>query len=387
MTVTRLRLHMLTIQVALMVFCTYGAALAARSFGVVSELDLGVRLENVLGVSIPTSGVQGAARRDVFNLIRDRVRTLGGVEGVAAGAMPLASGCLLVSVSVTEPLTAGELEAQPRNGCDRRVDAAYFEVVGTRIVAGRVFDHALDASGQVVVLSRVLALSLARPEQLIGESVWINGRAARVVGIAEDVWGRGPEADPDPLAYALDPDSPLVSSLLVRTSSRPDQTAQAVRRTIESVLLSPGPVRFLLGNQLVADALKPQRAQAVVLSAIGLFTLVFGAVSILSATQAVVRLRAREGAVRVALGARPGQAVRNICTGLGSRVAIGLAVGLFASFAASRAAASLWFGIDPVDGVAVAVVVGLAAIASLVAVWRTTADMTRLRLVDLLRQE
>jgi putative ABC transport system permease protein len=82
----------------------------------------------------------------------------------------------------------------------------------------------------------------------------------------------------------------------------------------------------------------------------------------------VVSLRAREIAVRLALGAQPADVRRLVSVQAGLLVMLGIAAGLAASVAVTRVLSAALFGVSPVDPVALAgatlLLAGVASVAS-----------------------
>jgi len=103
----------------------------------------------------------------------------------------------------------------------------------------------------------------------------------------------------------------------------------------------------------------------------------FGALALLLAVMGVygvasfsVAQRSREFGVRMALGARPAQLIREVLGHSLKPVVAGAAAGLAAAFAASSAARALLFGTPPTDAsayvLAATVLIGAAAVGSFV---------------------
>ena len=66
--------------------------------------------------------------------------------------------------------------------------------------------------------------------------------------------------------------------------------------------------------------------------------------------------RSPEFAVRVALGAAPGDILRIVLAGAGKRACVGLAMGLIIAIGGTRALGTLLHGVEPLDGVTYAAV-------------------------------
>jgi ABC-type antimicrobial peptide transport system permease subunit len=95
------------------------------------------------------------------------------------------------------------------------------------------------------------------------------------------------------------------------------------------------------------------------LGAFGLVALVLAAVGIYGVTSRAARRRTREIGIRMALGARGADVVRMMLLRGLAVVGVGLAVGVVAALFATRALASLLYGVEPTDPVTLVSVVAL----------------------------
>ena len=135
------------------------------------------------------------------------------------------------------------------------------------------------------------------------------------------------------------------------------------------------------GARSMADVVAQSAARTTLtLTLLGIASLValaLGAVGIYGVISYVVSLRTREIAVRMALGARPVDVQRMVSRQAGVVVGVGIAVGLAGAVALTRVLSALLFEVSPVDPptmiVAVAILAGVAAIASWVPARRASA--------------
>jgi ABC-type antimicrobial peptide transport system permease subunit len=95
----------------------------------------------------------------------------------------------------------------------------------------------------------------------------------------------------------------------------------------------------------------------------------------------------REIGIRMALGARPGQVVHRVLTGMFATVALGLAVGLAGGVACGRFVESLLFEVKPTDTEAMAVPLLALAAAALLAALPPAVRAVRIDPVEMLRSE
>ena len=130
----------------------------------------------------------------------------------------------------------------------------------------------------------------------------------------------------------------------------------------EQPLGRPQTVEEVLGSETVQP-----RFTMSLFSFFGALGLMLAAVGIYSVMSYSATQRTHEIGVRMALGARPIEVVRLMLAMGGTLVAIGLGIGLVGAVFAARLLHSQLFGIpahDPISLVAVAVVLGLTALAA-----------------------
>ena len=116
---------------------------------------------------------------------------------------------------------------------------------------------------------------------------------------------------------------------------------------------------LLVSERLIAWLSGLFAALAMLIAAIGLY----GVMAFL------VTRRKIEIGVRMALGAEPRTIVRMVLADSGTLLAVGAAAGVALAVVASRYAASLLYGLTPVDATSFAVGITALALVSLVAVW------------------
>jgi ABC-type antimicrobial peptide transport system permease subunit len=144
-------------------------------------------------------------------------------------------------------------------------------------------------------------------------------------------------------------------------------------------------MRVAAFRQLLDGPLARPRFNALLLSIFGAVALLLTAIGLYAVMAAYVRQRDREIALRVVLGASPGN-VRRLVLGEALGLAgVGAALGLAGAAAATRVVRGMLFEIDPLDA---SVLLGAAVLpiaASLVASYVPVRRATRLDAVAMLR--
>jgi ABC-type antimicrobial peptide transport system permease subunit len=156
-------------------------------------------------------------------------------------------------------------------------------------------------------------------------------------------------------------------SLVVRTSQDPLSSVEAIRNQIHQIDANQPIAEIRTMDQVLAESLAPQRAPLWLFGAFSGIALFLAAIGIYGVLSYFVVQHSQEIGVRMAIGA-PRSRVIGLVMGRGARlIGIGVGVGIIAAFLASRALASLLFGVKPTDAptfVAVSLLLALLGLAA-----------------------
>lgn len=393
---TRLRSALVVTELALTVMLLTGSGLLIQTLWHLQSVDPGFRTSGILKVEfqLPASRYPQSmqhwphwteARRFTTEL-QSRVAALPGVQAVTvAGDQPLAAGFTSsIRVVGREAEAAGWPEPSIR-----RIDGAYFETMGLRILAGRRFDATDGADANpVIVINAAARRRFFESHDPLGQRILLWGQARAVVGVVADEHIHGLTEAPPPAVYLPTQQNPIAGgSLLVRALVPPASLVAPVRRVVRD--LDPGLPLFGVEalETTLADSVGQQRFMMMVLGVFAGVALVLAVVGVHGVLSYAVAQRTREMGIRLALGATPG-AVRRLVLRQGFWLAaLGLGLGSLGALALSRGLTSLLFGVgaaDPVTYVSVAVVLG--AVACL-ASWLPARRASRVNPTEALRAE
>lgn len=239
------------------------------------------------------------------------------------------------------------------------VSRRHFDALGIPLRAGRDFtDEEIDRGGAVIV-SESLAAGLWPGRSPLGEPVRLGKDAARalVVGVAAETRHRSLDARDDPAVYR-----PLRAAdvahgfaLIVRTDGPPAPAIAAIRDAVHALAPSLPMASLSTMKQRLELPLWPRRTAAGFFLVCGSLALLLATVGLFGVTYFAVRQRTREFGVRIALGARSSDVIRQVL-GEGVRLAIpGAIAGLALAAIAARMLARLLLGVSPADPVSFAV--------------------------------
>jgi predicted permease len=391
---------LLALQVAATLLVAAGAGLFAQSLGQVRAADSGMDLDRVLVAQIGGGGaeLEPAVAAALFDDARARVAALPGVA--AAG---LALGLPLEEVFGTGVTVPG-LEEIPQPGGGGPYWNAFspeaFDALGLRLEAGRPFAASDRAGTEPVAAVNATAARLLWPgEQAVGRCLHLTdealedgtpGPCRRVVGVVADVrrtsLGESPALQVFlPLAQSTPMDR---RQLFVRATAGTDPEAlDALTAELREILAeasarhapAAAPPRVRPMIRLLDRELRPYRIGASLLGVFSLLALGLAVLGLVGATLHTLARRRRELAVRLALGAAPGDLVsllvrRGLLPGL-----VGLVLGLGATLAAGRLVESLLYGVSPGDP---KVLAGTATVLAVAVALATLVPALRARRVD-----
>jgi putative ABC transport system permease protein len=236
------------------------------------------------------------------------------------------------------------------------VGTDYFRTMRIPLVEGRGVT-ALDGpdAAPVAIISQALARRYFPNENPLGRKIKlkIGAESLTVVGLAADYHQHLYDREPRPTVYVPYAQMPTESlDLAVRASGRDASVLIPSARAVVRALDPHQPVyeARTLKQMIEVWELFGMRLAASMMAALGLLALVLASVGLYGVLSYAMRQRMHEIGIRIALGASPWSVqlavVRRGLLLAGS----GLAIGLAFSFAATRAIASLLYGIDATDG-------------------------------------
>jgi predicted permease len=379
---SRTRAFLLASQAALAIILLAGAGLFVRSLQRVAALPLGVDIDRVLvaGVEHVSVGMSNADAREVFRRVTARATEIPGISA-AATSVGLSFG---MGWGISLHVPGQEQPAQTNNPSQYAVTPDYFNVLGIRLVDGRLFTEGDRAGSEpVTVINETTARTYFPGRNAVGQCVKFGADSmpcTTVVGIVTNARRQQLIEEPVSQVYRpLDQLDPAVYdrsvsffgfSFIARTTRKPSTVAEPLRRLIQST----GPDLPYAVVRPLADRLGRQTRSwtlgATMFSIFGALSLVLAAIGLYSVVAFTVAQRVHEYGVRVALGASGIGLVRlTIVRGV-VPVLAGIAIGVLAAVGASRFLQGLLFEVSPRDPVVLAsgsfLLIAVAILASLV---------------------
>jgi putative ABC transport system permease protein len=344
-------------QVACTIFLLVGSALCVQSF---QRMGSGAERTEPSGLLVlrmnlneTTYALPHQRRAFAEDLVR-RAETQPGVE--SAAVMNIAPHTWQ---SLGSPFT---IEGRPPAGSAEQpfclvesVGADYLRAMRIPVVDGRGIS-ALDGpdATPVAVVSQTLARRYFPDENPLGRRIKlrIGSESLTIVGLAADYQQHIYDRQSRPTVYVPYSQMPTQSlDLAVRATGR---DAAALIPPVRAVVRAMDPAQPVYEARTLTQLIEVwelfgMRLAASMMAALGMLALVLASVGLYGVLSYAMRQRMHEIGIRIALGASPGRVQLAVVRRGLALAGTGLAIGLALSFAATRAIASLLYGIDATD--------------------------------------
>ena len=393
----RLRSLLVVTEVALAVILLIGAALMLKSFSRLTHKDPGFRIDHALTaeIALPQAKYNSDEKqREFFDNLLVRVQHLPGVQNAALLSTPLLADFLR--------MTGFSVEGQPAN--DSRYDpyfemtiisAGYFQTAGIPLLAGRAFNESDTAkSPGVVIVNETLARRYWAAGQAIGKRLSFDtdkdglAQWSEIIAVAKDTRDVSLQQLPKAEVYRPLSQNAMTSvNVLVRTEGDSNSLERAVRDAVWSIDRDQPVQEMSTLEQAVVRAEAEPRFHTLLLGIFAGLGLAITLVGIYGVISYSVSQRTREIGIRMALGARSHDLLRQVLWE-GMRPALaGLVIGIIAALALTRVLTSLLFEVRATDPVTFAVVSSLLACVALAACYLPARRATKVDPLVALRYE
>jgi predicted permease len=375
-------------EVALALVLLVGSGLMLRSLVRLWSADPGFDSRNVttFGLSLPPSMLKASpeAIRASFRQVDAAIASLPGVQSVSLswGAFPMDGDdeWLFWMEGQPKPTTRSEMKWT----LEYVVEPGYLSVMRIPLRSGRFFSPQDDEHSPLVVLiDDVFARQYFEGQNPVGRHLFLEtGDAApeaEIIGVVSHVkqWGLAAD-DTEPLRAQLYfpfmqlPDvvmalAPTGMRVVVRTSTPSASSFDSIHKALqqmnsEIVVYQPSTM-----DQLMAASISTRRFSFILLGSFALLALLLASIGIYGVISFLVGLQQREIGIRLALGAQRSDILRLILGNAAKMAMLGTAIGLLASWGATRWIAKMLFGVSATDALTFALVAAILMLVALAA--------------------
>jgi putative ABC transport system permease protein len=392
----RLRQSLIVGELALAIVLTVSALALTRSAMSLHRLARGVSLEGVATAQVALNDPRFA---DTDRMVRttaaivDALRASPAIEAAALVNYPPLS-LIRVGVPVTIEGTAPPPGDRPWVARYFVTSPGYFQAAGIPLLSGRDFVASDDRTrAGAAIVSATFARRSWNTTDVIGrrltprfpatDAFWIpraRGGPLTIVGVAGDVREDGlPDSAGLPQLYLPYAQAPtVVATLVAKTRGPVAAAATAIREAVRSV--DPElPVSYEMSfDDLLRETFARPRELAWLIGSFAGLALLLSAIGVYGLMAFLTTARAREIAIRVALGATRFSVVGLITRDAAQLAVAGSVVGLIATPLAFRILGAAVYGLGPWNpGLLAAVGAGLSAIcagAAAIPAWRAARE-------------
>jgi predicted permease len=366
-----LRSALVVAEIAVALTLLTASGLLLRSFEKMRDVKLGFHPDKTLAALyvLPRQQYRTQSAIDEFTkTLLNELEQLPGVDAVGITSFLPAAGNSWGTPLTIEGYVPGK-GAGLNMAAVSLVESDPFEVLGIRVLRGRVFTESDDAGSPLVaIVNRKMAERYWSGQDPIGKRLrrglpdtstpWMT-----VVGEVDDVKLGSPDAETTPQVYQpvtqTVPSEGVFASvgelsasdgwIVLRSRMAPEQMEETLRATV----LKMDPQLPLYQMQTMEHAISkseaPRRFNTVLFSSFAISAVLLSVLGIYAVIAFSVALREQEMAVRMALGCQRSGVILFILSSGARLAAVGCGLGLLGAVAASRLLRSFLFEVSPFD--------------------------------------
>lgn len=344
-------------EVAFALVLLVGAGLLLKSFSRLQSVDPGFNPNGLLTMRLALSMQKYDTEQKRVGYFRELITQLQGLPGVvSAGAID--SLPFTTRHSGTDVEIVGQPKRAPGDELGTGVsvtDQNYFQTMQIPLKRGRLFTSQEAAEMRhVVVVNESFVRENLGGEDPLGKRVVIymkeENPPSEIIGVVGDNKHQGLDEKAEPMAFW--PHSELVypeMTVVLRTNGDATQLVRSIREVVARLNPDQPLSDFATMEDLMAASVARSKFNASLLGIFAIVALIMAAVGIYGVMSYGVSQRTHEIGIRLALGAQRSDVVRLVLTHGIALAAIGIILGLAASFGLTRLLATLLFEVDAAD--------------------------------------
>ena len=378
-------------EIALSLTLLIGAGLMVKGLTRLQAINLGFSPENVITMSAPSRD----AKAELYDQLLTRIRTLPGIDSAAIGTTAPLLGYFSKGAGME---IEGRTTESPIGISLNVVSPEFFTTLRISLHKGRVFtEYDRIGSPRVAVINQSAADQLFPGEEPIGKRIRPHAEPAyesadkfvEIVGVVADAKYDHIEraAEPDIYLSSLQPTSLPAQTLIVRSSADPGALIAGVRSELSALDRNVPLTQIKTMSDRAAEVTSRTRFIALLLGSFAGLALLLSAIGIYGVMAYNVSARTHEIGIRIALGAQTRDVLRLVMRDGLALIAIGLATGLTAAWAATRVLGSQLYEVSASDPQTFLIVAVVLAVVGCLACYLPARRATRTDPISALRNE
>jgi predicted permease len=384
---------LVTAQVAISLVVLVAAGLFGRSLYHLARVDAGWNPENLVVVTLDLHRTALVAYgedelgRQFYVSLLDQIQAMPEVASVSLERGSPLSG-MFGTLQVTPPD-----QAAPQSLSARMVGPRYFEALKQPLLRGRDFTATESDDRDTVVINDALARQLWSDQDPTGQELRIafggEDTMRRVIGVARNAAHRTLRDVSEPIVYFPLFGRPVrgQTTLLVRTHTSTPDVVPRLREEIDAY----SPRIIVIHARPMQDDIRAhlsrERLATTVAVVLGVITVLLVAVGIFGLFAFIVRQRAPELGIRMALGADRRRLGREVLTGALRLTLVGVGAGVVMWGSVHSVIASEIYGIASNDPLTISLMAGVLILISLCAAFHPARRATRVDPMTVLQAE
>lgn len=373
----RLRGVLVAAEVALALVLLTGAGLMIRSFVNIRHADKGYDGSRVMTMAVDLPRTKYANAQQLRAFHQELMAKLANIHGVrAVGGITWRP---MGDVGMMGNFAVEGASAFPKGySVDKTlVTPGYFATMGMRLLRGRAFVASDDKSAPgVVIVSQSIARRIWPGQDAVGKRVAMNSQNPApdewltVVGVVDDVVQDGSMGKRSTMYFPYQQNdwSFILSHMtyVLRSDAGPS-IAPAMRAALREVDPAVPAQALMSMDDALMEVVAEPVFQTRLLTVFAALALVLAAVGTYGVLAYDVTERSREIALRMALGATPGNVIAMVLRRTGTLAAVGAAIGVLGSLAVTGVLGKTLYEVRPNDPLTIAAVVTTILIVALLA--------------------
>jgi predicted permease len=388
--------NLVVVELAIAMVLLSGAGLLGKSFYRLLHVNLGFEPDHLAMLEVAAPPDRYGKDPQVVALgsrVVSQVASLPGVRsvGLVTQGLPLSGNGNTDWIRfVGRPYNGEHNEVN-----ERHVSSAYFTTLHAKLLRGRYFTDADDASRpHVVIINQAMARKYYPDEDPLGKKYGDDGLTPgsikEIVGIVDNIKEGTLDSEDWPAEYLPFNQAPdTYFDVVVRTS----QAEASVLPALDAIIRQIDPDLGTRGEMTMTERINGSqtaylhRSATWLIGGFAALALLLGVVGLYGVIAYSVTRRTREIGVRLALGAQRRSVYGLILKEAGWLIALGIAGGLVGSILAATLMRKLLFGTEAWDAPTLAAVAGVLALSTLLACYVPARRATKVDPIVALRYE